>query len=203
MSENIENIENIPEELEPKKNGGKIKSILSWSLTVLLIVCSILVIFLNIHQRVLVDGDSMNQTLLDGDVVYVSTGNKAERGDIVVLNVSDYIGFSGDYIIKRLIATEGDKLYCEDNVVYLCVAGESEYSPLKEEYLSADTKTEDFSTVTVGAGEIFVMGDNRSVSLDSRRSGCFKREDVHGTVPDWSYALRGVSTALYNFFNQK
>lgn len=188
---------------DSRKNGG----ILRFATVVLVIVCFILLsfglYFRITYVRVVIEGNSMNETLSDGDITYVDTRHSAKRGDIVVVDVSSYREewhFSGDYIVKRLIAVEGDSLYCKDNQVYICPAGESEFKPLQEDYLSATAFTADFNTVTVGEGQVFVMGDNRQDSYDSRRTGCFKEENILGFMPDWAYNLKSVFTILNDKF---
>lgn len=152
------------------------------------------------YVRIIVSGSSMESTLYDGDTLYVDTSEEAERGDIVVLDVTDRSGqFSGDYIIKRLIATEGDSLYCVSGQIYIRYAGESDYVALEEDYLDADVYgnvSYGFGTYTMGEGEVFVLGDNRTVSKDSHIVGAFDESEILGPVPGWSYAIRGVTTFL-------
>lgn len=155
------------------------------------------------YVRIVVSGSSMLETLHDGDVLFANTRTEAKRGDIVVVDVSESGDerFTGDFIIKRLIAVGGDALYCEDNIVYLRVAGEENYAPLAEEYLAEGTITADFPPVTVGEGQVFVMGDNRGDSYDSRRVGTFAAEDIFGVIPGWAYAIKGFTTACGDFFS--
>ena len=158
------------------------------------------------YIRTVVSGDSMKSTLLDGETLYVALNEEAERGDIVVVNVAAYkegYSFSGDYIVKRLIATEGDTIYCQRNQVYIRYAGTQEDVPLSEEYLDVTAVTADFPPVTVGTDEVFVMGDNRAASYDSRRTGCFKETEVFGVIPDWSYEMKGFFTFWYNLGKEK
>ncbi len=153
--------------------------------------------------RIVVSGESMEETLHDGDTLFADVRAEAARGDIVVVDVSqsDDEHFSGDFIIKRLIAVGGDTIYCEDNTVYLRAAGEEDYTALAEEYLSESTVTADFGPVTVAEGEVFVMGDNRGNSYDSRRAGTFPAETVLGVIPGWSYAMKDFLTAISDFFS--
>ena len=156
------------------------------------------------YARIVVRGSSMTETLHDGDVLIANTRAAAERGDIIVVDVSDSGDehFTGDFIIKRLIALEGDSIYCKDNTVYLRTAGTADYVALTEEYLSDTAVTADFAPITVGEGEIFAMGDNRANSYDSRRAGTFPQEDIFGVVPDWAYAVKGITTSLNGFFDK-
>lgn len=169
-------------------------------LFVLLIVIAVFDAWLNANYfGVYVSGDSMCDTVEDGDFVYARE-RKAERGDVIIIDVRNYREhdhLTGDYIIKRLIATQGDSIYCEDGAVYLKCAGEEEYVRLDEEY--AKGLTTDFKEVTVGEGEIFFLGDNRLVSYDSRRLGCYKVIDIAGVVPDWAIKHKSITTGWEKF----
>lgn len=133
-----------------------------------------------------VSGGSMENTLFDGDIVLAERRREAERGDIVILDVSAYsdFGFRGNFIIKRVIATEGDTLKCVRRALFLRKAGEREFFALDEPYV--DFQTNDFDEVTIGKGEIFVMGDHRNNSMDSRDVGPFLLSEVVGVVPTWA-----------------
>ncbi len=145
---------------------------------------------------VVVDGASMENTFFDGEFVYARRTQQASRGDVIIIDVTKYKEhdhISGDFIIKRLIAVEGDTVCCEEGVVYVKAAGEEEFHSLSEPY--AKGETEDFPPVSVGKGEIYFLGDNRTVSYDSRRLGCYLAEDIAGVVPDWAIAVKGFTTA--------
>lgn len=185
----------------PRKDGVTVRFLCLLALF-LLFLTLILYYWNHTYARVVVSGSSMMETLYDGDVLIANTRATAERGDIIVVDVSDSDDehFTGNFIIKRLIALEGDSIYCKDNTVYLRIAGAAEYIALTEEYLSDTAETADFAPVTVGEGEIFAMGDNRANSYDSRRAGTFPQEDIFGVVPDWAYAVKGITTSLNGFF---
>lgn len=158
-----------------------------------------------------VEGSSMENTVHDGDLLYARKNAAAKRGDIVIIDVEAYrnsgLSFSGNFIIKRLIAVEGDTVVCRNGTVSVKYAGEEEFTPLVEPYVKIDPATKspyltgDFDEVTVGEGEIFFMGDNRSPSgsYDARLTGCFKVEDIVGVVPQWAVSVKGVSTAWERF----
>jgi len=162
------------------------------------------------HYPCKISGESMEETLHDGDYLYVRKLDlhKPQRGDIIIIKVSAYHdrdGISGDYFIKRLIATEGDAVRCVDSQVQVRYAGEEEFTVLKEDYAKGVTKS--FKEVTVGEGEIFFLGDNREISLDSRVLGCYLYSDIVGTVSDFaaqtSWLLTGwlsVVSEVRDFF---
>ena len=173
---------------------------------------------------VVVDGNSMCQTLYSGEkLLMLRKTSGMERGDIIVVDVQHYDEIKAEnagkpesaqvqYLIKRLIAVEGDKVKCEDGQVYLWEAGTSGYVPLDEPYayyVNAEKKAEyDFGEYVVGEGEIFFLGDNRCNSLDSRfnESGShlnrlYKASDVWGIVPEWAVENQAILEKIFFGFN--
>lgn len=171
---------------------------------------------------VVVDGNSMCQTLYSGEkLLMLRKTSGMERGDIIVVDVQHYEEIKAEnagkpesaqvqYLIKRLIAVEGDRVKCEDGQVYLWEAGTSGYVPLDEPYAYyAKDKTEyDFGEYVVGEGEIFFLGDNRMNSLDSRfnengshLNRLYKASDVWGIVPDWAIENQAVLEKIFFGFN--
>ena len=153
---------------------------------------------------VIVDGQSMQNTLFEGDALYIDVHETPDRGDIVVLDVTDYPEYPHDgdgvhYIIKRVIALGGDEVYAEDGVVYLKKAGEEEFSALEEPY--ARGETEDFLHVRVQEGEVFFLGDNRTVSLDSHTNGSLFLSDVVGVVTSFSLAHKDFIAGWVHFWH--
>ena len=145
-----------------------------------------------------VSGDSMLNTVEDGDLLYVKDG-KAERGDIVIISVKDVCGedggrlnFSGDYIIKRLIAIEGDTVRWDNGKISVKYAGSEEFTLLDEPYAKGATPPFECgdTEVAVGEGKIFFLGDNRGNSYDSTEIGCLNESDIVGVVPNWSLKIR-------------
>lgn len=126
----------------------------------------VFIVFACLFRVIGVDGDSMFPTLKDGDWLAIS-GITAEikRGDIVVVTQPWERNVP---IIKRVIATGGDTVDIDFNSSKVYVNGVEIYEP----YINEPTRTSsdvEFP-LTVDDGKIFVMGDNRNVSLDSRSS---------------------------------
>lgn len=161
---------------------------------------------------IVVDGSSMVQTLFDEDKLLIRYVNETElkRGDIIIVNVQNYPEVieanagkaekdKTKYLIKRLIALEGDKVKCEEGKIYIWYKGTDGYAtePLKEDYAYYKTGKEyyNFAEYEVGEGEIFFLGDNRQNSIDSRyqefsgshlKDRLYKAKDVYGVVPEWA-----------------
>ena len=78
------------------------------------------------------------------------------------------------YVIKRVVAISGDTIECKNNAVYV------DDKEVEEPYIKG--KTSNFDKITVPKGCVFVMGDNRENSLDSREVGCIPLKKVLGKV---------------------
>ena len=141
------------------------RNTLSYFRDFVILLAVIMVVFLLLGRIVVVSGPSMMNTLIDGDYLLVVGKpfyNTPQAGDIIVVSKDNYK--SGEPIIKRVIATEGQTVEIRDNAVYV------DGVQLDEPYISSQTNApygNQFSCV-VQKGCVFVMGDNRAVSKDSR-----------------------------------
>ena len=129
-------------------------------------VIVVFLVFALMFRAIGVDGDSMWPTLVDGDWVAITgmTFN-IERGDIVVVTQPWERNVP---IIKRVIAVGGDTVNIDFDTHEVYVNG----TKIDEPYISEPTSVSydvEFP-LTVDEGKLFVMGDNRNVSLDSRSS---------------------------------
>ena len=134
------------------------------SLMVALVICVALFIF---AVRVIdVSGYSMVPTLHDGDKMIVSNlFYKPKYGDIVVFKTDTYDPDRA--LVKRVIATEGQEISLDFDRGVVYING----SPIEEDYIAelTTTKLDFIGPQTVPEGCVFVMGDNRNASTDSRK----------------------------------
>ncbi len=144
--------------------------------------------------------DEKRQPLPGGDYIYINTHKKADYGDIVVVyRQKSGLNFT-DKLIKRVVAFGGDTVELKAGVLF--VNGKE----VKESYLDANKNSptilkNTFAEHTVADGCMFLLGDNRNDSIDSRTYGDFPVKDLVGVVPEWSMRSKGTSTAIYTFFH--
>ncbi len=187
MNESFEQKENKSE------NGKKLmRSVFEWLETLAFAFIFVLVIFTFAFRIVTVDGSSMNRTLIDGEKLIISNlFYEPKTGDIVIVSRER---FGQEPIVKRVIATEGQKVEIDYESWQVTVDGVL----LDEPYVNYTTDSmheygcpESF---IVGENMVFVMGDNRNNSTDSRAQGTydlvgeeyiytgFMEEDIIGKV---------------------
>ena len=160
----------------------------SWQQSLMLyihdIMCMLLVVmllFLVVFRVILVTGDSMFSTLWDGDYLLLLSEmfcDAPEQGDIVVISKQSFD--DGKPIVKRVIATEGQTVDIDFDSGMVYVDGVA----LQENYIHNETTNEEGTVfpLTVAENCIFVLGDNRGVSLDSRspQIGQIDRREILG-----------------------
>lgn len=160
------------------KSHRALREIYEWLDAVVISIIVIIILFTFVFRIVGIKGESMENTLFEDDRVIISNlFYTPEVGDVIVIS-RNYLNQSGDTdesdspIIKRVIATEGQEVTIDPKTGAVYVDG----MQLSEDYIKegeittwCDGTTE-ARTVTVEKGHIFVMGDNRGNSLDSRDS---------------------------------
>ena len=141
----------------------------------------VLVLIFSFFFRIIqVDGESMVPTLQNGDKLVVwGAGYEPQRGDVVI--VDSYTAY-GKPLVKRVIAKGSDTVSIDYETGTVMVNGEV----LQEDYIAEPTYLgyDVEFPYTVPEGTVFVMGDNRNASLDSRSTyvGCIDERDILGKV---------------------
>lgn len=139
-----------------------------------------------------VDGGSMNDTLLDGDHLLLTKAfYTPERGDIVVVTRE-----GNTPLIKRVIAVEGDTIEIDAETGEVILNG----AVLDEPYVHYPNLTYDMNgPVTVPEGHVFVMGDHRNNSHDSRKDdlGCVDVDNIVGKAV-WRFLPLDSFGGLYD-----
>lgn len=141
----------------------------------LILATAVFLVFYVFFDSVQVDGDSMDPTLFNGDHLLITKqyANPA-RGDIVVTR-DDVRAFGGEGIVKRVLALPGDTVSVVDDVVYVNGRREAKRDLLLDSHDPANV--DDYH---VPAGYVFLVGDNRPVSLDSRMYGAVSLDVIDG-----------------------
>ena len=130
-------------------------------------LAAIMIVFLLLFRIVIVSGSSMYQTLWNGDWLLVTSSvlyHEPQPGDIIVASKDSFN--HGEPIIKRVIAKEGQTVDIDFDAGIVYVDGVA----LEEDYTYTPTTVQEGITfpITIAEGCIFVMGDNRNGSKDSR-----------------------------------
>ena len=163
---------------EPKPARGQ--GVLEWYEALISAALVLVLVFSFFFRIIQVDGSSMVPTLVNGDKLIVwGAGYTPQRGDVVI--VDSYTSY-GKPLVKRVIAKGGDTISIDYDAGTVEVNGEL----LQEDYIAAPTHLgyDVEFPYTVPEGTVFVMGDNRNESLDSRSSyvGCIDERDILGKV---------------------
>jgi signal peptidase I len=184
------------EDQEPKAGASKRKTrrtIIEWAILIGSALVIALLIKTFLFQAFYIPSESMRPTLNVGDRVLVNKlsyrVHDVNRGDIVVFetppNAKDANGKIKD-LVKRVVALPGETLETRDGIVYI------NGRQLEEPYIRNGVKTcapnssaqtcANIEPLTVPSDDVFVMGDNRTASKDSRSFGAITEDSIVGRV---------------------
>ncbi len=134
-----------------------------------------------LFQPFYVRGASMEPNFHDNEYLIIDEityrFSDPQRGDVVVMKNPNR---TSEYFIKRIIGLPGETVQSENGEIKIINEKNPFGFTLPETYLADGTITNNLSTVQIPADQYFVMGDNRSVSLDSRIFGPLPRKDIVG-----------------------
>ena len=152
---------------DPHKPVSVQRNVLAYLHDLVYLLGGLLFVLLLLFRVVVVSGPSMNDTLVHGDYVILLNNvlyGEPKQGDIIVASKDSFK--DGEPIIKRVIATEGQEVDIDFIAGIVYVDGVA----LEEDYIKSLTKMQEGMKfpLVVEEGCIFVMGDNRGVSKDSR-----------------------------------
>lgn len=157
------------------------RRILSFIISLLLLGCSVRLLSAYVVQLYFISGDSMAPTYTSGQPVLIQKWGLPDcldRDDIVIIRSKN---LHRD-IVKRIVALPGDTVQIIDGILYVnAVPEENPYHlPAMKDAGNAA------SPITLGAGEYFVLGDNRNASIDSRfdEVGIILSDHIIGKVID-------------------
>lgn len=193
------NDENKSEKLKDtkvKKKNSAAREVFEWCMVIVAALVISMVIKAFIFSTYKVNMVSMENTLFEGhSVIVYKTGyfiNQPKYNDIIVFmheegqikNFFKYLPIKNpgevDYI-KRVIGLPGDQIDIREGAVYRKAVGESEFKKLDEPYVKGITDPKGMQLpYTVPEDKLFVMGDNREQSLDSREIGPIDVDSVIG-----------------------
>ena len=143
-----------------------IKEIIPYIIIVLIVV----LIRTFIITPVRVDGDSMKNTLKNGDILLLYKLGSINRLDIIVLDEEK----DNEKIIKRVIGLPGETVAIKKGKIYI------NDKVIDDEYAYGETS--DYDKVTLEDDEYFILGDNRLISKDSRYFGPIKKSEIKGKI---------------------
>ena len=183
----IPSIELLEKELKRTQYNRRYRSTLRTTIFSLLLVAAAAVIIAVLLLPVLqISGNSMENTLMDGDLVISLNNGKYKTGDVIGFYYNNVV------LIKRVIATSGDWVdIAEDGTV--TVNGVA----LDEPYVAEKAQGEYNINLPyqVPQGKCFVLGDNRAASIDSRNTavGCISNDVVVGRLLARIWPLKSIT----------
>ncbi len=169
---------NVKKDKKQKEKKPFIDELLDWLKTFALVFIVVVLIFTFIAKTVIVNGSSMNDTLVDRDFLLLwSLFYTPKQGDIIAANCEGL----DEVIVKRVIAVGGQEVNIDFSTGAVYVDGKE----LDEPYIKNLTLNDEFAfnyPVVVDEGCYFCMGDNRQGSMDSRHPyvGFVSRDDILG-----------------------
>lgn len=194
--------DSLPNEEPLDEPDSVSKQVVEWVEVLSIAIIAVVIIFCLVFRVATISGDSMKNTLIHNDkVIITNLGYEPKQGDIVVIsrnaeNSLEAQNLSNEPIIKRVIAVGGQTVNIdfEQGIVYV------DGVALKEDYILAPTvdRGDIQFPLYIPEGSIFVLGDNRPESLDSR----YSQIGVGGII-DERYVLGHAVFRIFPFKDRK
>lgn len=173
--------------LNKHKKGKRVLNALVWLGSLCILIVGLKYINENIFTVAIVNGESMYPSICDGDILVVDCRQKMPvGGDVILISVSPN-ELGGDYLVKRVIATGGETITIDYDKNEVYVNGEL----LSEPYINLNLddpmwaiEGKSMVEYRIPQDYVFVMGDNRNFSSDSRNPtlGAVEKNKIIGTV---------------------
>lgn len=183
-----------PEKPELSKSEEFKLDLFSWLQTLVVALVALILLFTFVGRIIAVDGESMLPTLHDKDLLLLrSIAYTPEQGDVIVLT-KDFSGYVDYPIVKRVVAVENQTVHIDYDEGKIYVDGVALDEPYtNENYLTYQGPVMSVNDITVPEGSVFVLGDNRNHSSDSRH--------VELAAIDERYILGQAVMILFPFQN--
>lgn len=180
-------------ELDDSMAESRARDVFEWVGILAIAVISALLVKTFVVQPFWIPSESMEPTLMTNDRILVQKVtyrfSSVKRGDIIVFNAPPAeLEQNPDIkvLVKRVIGLPGDQVEAYNGILYL------NGKPLPEEYLPSGTVTKDLPLTIVPEGQMWMMGDNRTRSGDSRYFGAVDEDLVIGKVFFRVWPLKAV-----------
>ena len=190
-----------PSFLEDDLSFGKKALIFFWEIFKVVVISLAIIVPVRyfLIKPFYVKGASMEPNFYDHEYLIIDEityrFSAPERGDSVVFR---FPLDPGQYFIKRIIGLPNEKIKIADGKIYILNQAKPEGEVLNEDYLLPAMKTLGEVEVQLGADEYYLLGDNRTASLDSRIFGPVKRQFIVGRTLLRGWPLERVGLILNN-----
>lgn len=160
-----------------------LKSIFEFSKIIIIALLIVVPIRMFVMQPFFVKGASMENSFYDGEYLIIDELSyrfkDPGRGDVVVFR---YPLDHKQYYIKRVIGLPGETVNISGGEILITKADNQKFTLDESKYLEGGETTPGLTSIALGSGEYFVLGDNRAHSSDSRSWGALSQKDIVGKV---------------------
>jgi signal peptidase I len=168
----------VPPRTRPERQAGRIVFWVLVGLVFAALATSVAIPVVTI-QAYVEQSTSMQNTLAPGDRLFTVPGGSLRRGDVIIFREPARVSRTRALVVKRVIGLPGDHVACCNSRGRMTVDGRA----LDETYLYPGDPPSRFRfSATVGKGQVWVLGDHRNISVDSRKWGAIPASSIVGRV---------------------